>query len=88
MKEAWVTGVSTAVGAFIPVAPFMFIRHTLTAAWVSFLIAMASHFAVGAARSLFTGRGIFRSGVDMFIVGLGVAVAGYLFGLLITGVVP
>jgi VIT1/CCC1 family predicted Fe2+/Mn2+ transporter len=35
---------------------------------------------VGAARSVFTGRGVFRSGMDMFLVGLGVAAAGYLLG--------
>jgi VIT1/CCC1 family predicted Fe2+/Mn2+ transporter len=41
---------------------------------------MASHFMVGAARSVFTGRGLFRSGLDMFVVGLGVAVVGYYVG--------
>jgi VIT1/CCC1 family predicted Fe2+/Mn2+ transporter len=50
------------------------------AVWASFSIAMAFHFAVGAARSIFTGRGIWRSGLDMFVVGLGVAAAGYLAG--------
>jgi VIT1/CCC1 family predicted Fe2+/Mn2+ transporter len=35
---------------------------------------------VGAARSFFTGRGVFRSGLDMFAVGLGVAVVGYVVG--------
>jgi VIT1/CCC1 family predicted Fe2+/Mn2+ transporter len=44
---------------------------------------MLSHFAVGAARSFFTGRGIFRSGFDMFVVGLGVAGVGYVVGDLI-----
>ena len=38
------------------------------------------HFGVGAARSFFTGRGVFRSGMDMFLVGLGVAVVGYFVG--------
>jgi VIT1/CCC1 family predicted Fe2+/Mn2+ transporter len=47
---------------------------------MAFVIAMASHFAVGAARSFFTGRGIFRSGIDMFVVGVGVAAVGYLVG--------
>jgi vacuolar iron transporter family protein len=79
MREAWVTGVSTAVGAFIPVAPFL-VLHGAAAIWTSFAVAMLSHFAVGAARSLFTGRGIFRSGIDMFLVGLGVAAVGYLVG--------
>src|SRR6266851_10481469 len=79
LKEGWVTGVATAVGAFIPVAPFLVLSGR-AAVWTAFLIAMASHFAVGAARSFFTGRGIFRSGIDMFVVGLGVAAVGYLVG--------
>ena len=41
---------------------------------------MASHWIVGAARSVFTGRSVFRSGLDMFVVGLGVAGVGYLVG--------
>ena len=46
---------------------------------------MAAHFLVGAMRSLFTGRGIFRSGLDMFVVGLGVAVVGYYAGDWVSG---
>ncbi len=46
----------------------------------SFLLSMLSHFLVGAGRSVFTGRGVIRSGFDMFLVGLGVAVIGYVFG--------
>ena len=42
-----------------------------------FIISMAAHFGVGAARSFFTGRGIFRSGFDMFIVGFGIAAIGF-----------
>jgi VIT1/CCC1 family predicted Fe2+/Mn2+ transporter len=79
MREAWLTGVATAIGAFIPVAPFLFGRGPL-AVWTSFALAMLSHFGVGAARSFFTGRGVFRSGFDMFIVGLGVAAVGYFVG--------
>src|SRR3989440_7697604 len=81
-KEGWLTGVSTAVGAFIPVAPFLMFSGP-TAAWIAFTIAMLSHFGVGAARSVFTGRGVIRSGVDMFVVGLGVAGVGYLVGDLV-----
>ena len=81
-KEGWVTGAATAVGAFIPVAPFL-VFETQIAMWTSFAVSMLSHFAVGAARSVFTGRGIIRSGIDMFVVGLGVAVVGYLMGDLV-----
>ena len=82
LKEGWITGLATAIGAFIPVAPFLF-TEGLLAIWISFTLAMLSHFAVGAARSFFTGRGLFRSGIDMFVVGLGVAGVGYLVGKLL-----
>ena len=82
LREGWITGLATAIGAFLPVFPFLFFEG-LTAIWLAFAIAMVSHFGVGAARSLFTGRGIFRSGFDMFVVGLGVAGIGYLVGDLI-----
>jgi VIT1/CCC1 family predicted Fe2+/Mn2+ transporter len=79
MREATITGVATAFGSLIPVAPFL-VSTDQWAIWTSFAIAMASHFGVGAARSVFPGRGIFRSGLDMFIVGLGVAGVGYFVG--------
>jgi VIT1/CCC1 family predicted Fe2+/Mn2+ transporter len=79
LREGWITGTATAFGAFIPVAPFLFLKGP-GAIWTSFAISMLSHFAVGGARSFFTGRGVIRSGMDMFLVGLGVAGAGYLVG--------
>ena len=81
-REGWITGAATAIGAFIPVAPFLVIAGP-AAKWTAFSIAMLSHFAVGGARSFFTGRGVIRSGVDMFVVGLGVAAVGYLVGELV-----
>ena len=82
MQEGLVTGTATAVGALIPVAPFLFASGT-TAMVLSFAVSMLSHFAVGAARSVFTGRGVIRSGMDMLIVGLGVATVGYFVGDLV-----
>ncbi len=79
LREAWLTGLATAIGALIPVFPFFFLTGT-PAMVTSFALAMGSHFLVGAARSAFTGRSVLRSGLDMFIVGLGVAVVGYYVG--------
>jgi len=79
LREAWVTGIATAVGAFIPVFAFL-IWSGMTAVVVAFIVAMASHWIVGAARSVFTGRSVFRSGLDMFVIGLGVAITGYFVG--------
>jgi VIT1/CCC1 family predicted Fe2+/Mn2+ transporter len=79
LREGVVTGSATAVGALIPVFPFL-AWEGQTAIALSFGISMLSHWLVGAARSVFTGRGVFRSGLDMFVVGLGVAIAGYFVG--------
>jgi len=79
LRDGVVTGSATAIGAIIPVLPFVLLPIT-SAIWASFTISMLAHFGVGAARSFFTGRGIIRSGIDMFVVGLGVAVVGYFIG--------
>jgi len=79
LREGWITGLATAVGALIPVFPF-FVTSGTTAMVLSFSLAMLSHFLVGAGRSVFTGRGVIRSGMDMFVVGLGVAIVAYYVG--------
>ena len=84
LREGIITGISTGFGAFIPILPFL-VTSGPAAVWASIVISMLSHFGVGAARSFFTGRGIFRSGIDMFLVGLGVAIVAYVVGWLLTG---
>ena len=83
LKDGLVTGVATAIGAFIPILPFLIMEFG-TAVWVSLAVSMLAHFAIGAARSLFTGRSLWASGRDMFLVGFGVAAVGYVIGELIT----
>ena len=83
LKDGVVTGTATAIGAFIPIAPFFVMSHG-AAVWTSLAISMLAHFAIGAARSLFTGRSVWASGRDMFVVGFGVAAVGYLIGEWIT----
>ena len=83
LREGVVTGIATGFGAFIPILPFL-VSSGPAAVWGSIVISMLSHFGVGAARSVFTGRGIVRSGMDMFLVGLGVAIVGYVVGWFIT----
>ena len=85
LKDGVVTGVATAIGAFIPIGPF-FVLEFWPAIWTSLIVSMLTHFGIGAARSLFTGRGIWASGRDMFLVGFGVAAVGYVIGELLTRV--
>ena len=79
LADGLVTGTATAFGAVIPLLPFLTLPAG-PAIWVSLTISMLAHFGVGAARSIFTGRGLWTSGRDMFLVGFGVAAVGYVIG--------
>ncbi|HEX5324061.1 MAG TPA: VIT1/CCC1 transporter family protein [Capsulimonadaceae bacterium] len=70
--------VSTAVGAFVPIIPFFFMGG-LSAVIVSAVISLIAHFAVGAAKTLVTGRSWIASGTEMTVVG--VIEAAITFGL-------
>ena len=83
VKDGVVTGAATAIGAFIPIVPFFVLEHGV-AIWTSLAVSMLAHFAIGAARSIFTGRSVWASGRDMFVVGFGVAAIGFAIGEWIT----
>jgi vacuolar iron transporter family protein len=74
-------GISTLIGAFIPLIPFFFFGG-MTAVIASFVISLVAHFLVGAAKSIVTVRSWWRSGMEMMIVGVVVAVVTYGLGLL------
>jgi len=80
----WTAGfagfLSTGVGAMIPVIPFFFLGG-LTAVVVAFALSLIAHFAVGAAKSLFTLRSWWSSGFEMTVAGVIVGGATYLLGL-------
>jgi VIT1/CCC1 family predicted Fe2+/Mn2+ transporter len=82
LADGLVTGTATAVGAVIPLLPFLIVSAG-PAIWLSLTVSMLAHFGVGAARSIFTGRSMWASGRDMFLVGFGVAAAGYVIGALV-----
>ena len=80
VQAALAGGISTAVGAMVPVLPFFFLSGAagvITAAAVS----LVAHFAVGAAKSLFTLRTAWSAGIEMTIAGALVGGVTYLLGL-------
>ena len=81
-RSAFSATVSTAVGAIIPVLPFIF-WSGMQALVLSFIISTLAHFAVGASKVLVTGRSWLKSGTEMTLVGLGEAIATYIIGMLI-----
>lgn len=73
-------GLSTGIGAFVPIVPFFFLGG-LGAVMVSFAVSIAAHFAVGAAKTILTLRRWWASGLEMTLIGILEAVVTYGLGL-------
>ena len=80
--SAWVAGATSftlfAIGAIIPVIPFLFLHGTL-AIGVAAALAGLALFGIGAAITLVTGRGVLVSGIRQ--LGFGMAAAAITFGI-------
>ena len=73
---------SFALGALIPVVPYLFVAG-FNAFLLSIVLSAVALFAVGAGVSLLTGRGLLFSGVRMLLIGAAAAAVTYLVGSLI-----
>ncbi|MFI5273288.1 MAG: VIT1/CCC1 transporter family protein [Ktedonobacterales bacterium] len=73
--------ISTGVGAFIPIIPFFFLSGFVAVIWAA-IISLLAHFAVGAAKTLVTGRSVWVSGAEMTVVGALEAAITYAVGVL------
>jgi VIT1/CCC1 family predicted Fe2+/Mn2+ transporter/rubrerythrin len=81
-QAALAAGVSTFIGAMVPVIPFFWMRGTpavITAA----LVSLVAHFLVGAAKSLFTLRTWWSAGLEMTLAGVIVGGITYAIGLVV-----
>lgn len=79
-QAAIAAGISTGIGAMIPVIPFIFTQGT-QAILISAAISLIAHFLVGAAKSLVTLRTWWAAGLEMTLAGVIVGGATYLVGL-------
>jgi VIT1/CCC1 family predicted Fe2+/Mn2+ transporter/rubrerythrin len=79
-QAAIAAGLSTGVGAIIPVIPFIFATGT-GAIVAAAIISIIAHFLVGAAKSLVTLRTWWAAGLEMTLAGVIVGGATYVIGL-------
>jgi VIT1/CCC1 family predicted Fe2+/Mn2+ transporter len=82
VQAALAGGLSTAAGAMVPVLPFFFLSGTVGVV-VAASVSLLAHFAVGAAKSLFTLRTAWSAGIEMTAAGAIVGGVTYLLGLAI-----
>jgi VIT1/CCC1 family predicted Fe2+/Mn2+ transporter len=79
-QAAMAAGVSTGLGAIVPVIPFIFTTGTVAIVTAA-VISLVAHFLVGAAKSLVTLRTWWSAGLEMTLAGVIVGGATYLVGL-------
>jgi VIT1/CCC1 family predicted Fe2+/Mn2+ transporter len=83
IASAWVAAITSfllfAVGAFLPVLPWLFVGGW-TATVASAVLAGLGLFGAGAATSLFSGRPVLLTGGRMLVLGLGAAAITYGIG--------
>jgi VIT1/CCC1 family predicted Fe2+/Mn2+ transporter/rubrerythrin len=80
VQASLAAGISTGIGAIIPVVPFFFLTGGV-AIVLAGVVSLLAHFAVGAAKSLFTLRSWWASGFEMTLAGVIVGGATYAIGL-------
>jgi VIT1/CCC1 family predicted Fe2+/Mn2+ transporter/rubrerythrin len=82
VQAATAAGVSTFVGAMVPVLPFFWL-HGTTAVITAVVVSLIAHFLVGAAKSLFTLRKWWSAGLEMTLAGIIVGTVTYGIGLVL-----
>jgi VIT1/CCC1 family predicted Fe2+/Mn2+ transporter len=80
VQAALAAGISTGLGAIVPVIPFMITTGT-AAIVAAAIVSLVAHFLVGAAKSLVTLRSWWSAGLEMTLAGVIVGGATYLVGL-------
>ena len=82
VQAAIAAGISTFVGAMVPVFPFFWLQGT-TGVITAAVVSLIAHFLVGAAKSLFTLRKWWSAGLEMTLAGIIVGAVTYGIGLLL-----
>ena len=80
-EAALAAGLSTGLGAMVPVLPFFWLHGTPAVIWAA-AVSLVAHFLVGAAKSLVTLRTWWSAGLEMTLAGVIVGGATYLAGIL------
>jgi predicted membrane protein (TIGR00267 family) len=80
-QAAFAAGLSTLLGAMVPVLPFFFLRGFPAIATAA-VVSLVAHFLVGAAKSLVTLRTWWAAGLEMTAAGVIVGGVLYALGLL------
>ena len=80
-KSAFVVGLSAIIGSLIPLLPFFFFNVHLSIL-IALILSALSLFITGTIKAKITNGNKLKSGLEMLIIGMLAALAGYLIGYL------
>jgi VIT1/CCC1 family predicted Fe2+/Mn2+ transporter len=82
-RDAIVMAAAYAIGALVPIVPFVVgIRTDAAALIVAMLLTGAALFALGALKAVLSGQHLVRAGVEMLVFASAAGLAGYAIGML------
>ena len=82
VASAFVIGIWFALGAAIPLLPYMVFTQ-YTALWAAFILSGIALFGIGVAKAVVAKKSWWRSGLEFLIIATAAAGIGYLFGQLL-----
>jgi vacuolar iron transporter family protein len=87
LQAALVMGLSFAVGAVIPIVPYLIMRG-MNALYISIVLSAVTLFGVGVFKGQLSGKSLMVSGVQFFAIAVGAALVAYLIGLVVQHFFP
>jgi VIT1/CCC1 family predicted Fe2+/Mn2+ transporter len=82
ITSALVIGVWFALGAAIPLLPYLFFTD-YTSLWIAFICSGLALFGIGVAKAVLANKSWWHSGLEFLLIATGAAGLGYLFGRLL-----
>jgi VIT1/CCC1 family predicted Fe2+/Mn2+ transporter len=82
ITSALVIGLWFALGAAVPLAPYVIVAGD-PALWAALVLSALALFVIGGAKAILAGKSVWRSGLEFFTIAAGAAAIGYLFGLVL-----
>ncbi len=79
IRDAAIVGFAAIIGSFIPLIPFMLVP-VQQAFWTTIGLSTLVLFGSGAIKAKYTGVSPLKSAIEMAVVGMTAAIAGYLIG--------
>lgn len=81
LRTSFLVGITALVGSLIPISPFFFALSVKSSIIIAMTLSIISLFITGIVKARLTIGNALKQGIEMVLIGIGAAAAGYLIGL-------